>query len=105
MLEIPLGRGTSNALNSSGITIKFAITCGDVNANELHATDAVEGATETVSVLRTTPQNVEQVDSAISTGTGVATEPQTFENTWNVLLQRITLFNKIVAGIAEVFGL
>ena len=108
MLEVPLGRGTSNGRNRSGITMKFAFVAelrGDVNASELHATNAVEGATETGSVPRPTPQIVVQVDSAISTGTEVATQLQTLGNTWNVLLQRMALFHKIVAGSAEVSGL
>ena len=108
MLEVPLGGGTSAAPELSEITIKFAFDtepCGNVNANELQATDAIKSATETVSVLRPTPQIVEQADSAIGTVTKVATELQTFENTWSVLLQRMALFNKIVAGIAEVSGL
>ena len=108
MLEVPLGGGTSAAPERSEITIKFAFAaeaCGNVNASELRATDAVKTGTEAVSVLRPTPQIVGQVDSAINTGNKVVTELQTFENTWNVLLQRMALFNKIVAGIAEVSGL
>ena len=108
MLEIPLGGGTSDAPVRSEITIEFALTAeprGDVDANKLQATDAVNKATETVSALRPTPQIVGQVNSAIGTGTQVATELQTFENTWNVLLKRMDLFNKIVAGIAEVSGI
>ena len=92
----------------SGITIKFAFTAeprGVVDANELQATDAVKLATETVSAFRPTPQIVGQVDSAIGTGTKVATELRTFENTWNVLLSRMALFSKIVGGIAEVSGI
>ena len=103
-----LGGGTSDALEHSRITIKFVFAaepCGDVDANKLQATDAVERATETVSALHPTPQIVGQVDSGIGTVTQVATELQTFENTWNVLLQRMALFNKIVAGIAEVSGI
>jgi hypothetical protein len=84
VLEVPLGGGTSDALKRSGITIKFAFTAeprGDVIANELQATE---------------------VDSTTSPGTEVAIKPQTLENTWNVLLQRMALFNGLVAGIAEV---
>ena len=91
-----------------GITIKFALAVearGDVDANELQATDAIKRATEVISALRPTPQIVGKVDSAIGAGTQVATELQTFENTWNVLLKRMDLFNKIVAGIAEVSGI
>ena len=105
MLEVPLGGGTSDPSERSEITIKFALaveTRGDVNAHELQATDAVNQATEAISALRPPPQIVGQVDSAIGTGTQVATEAQTFENTWNVLLKRMALFNRVVAGIAEV---
>ena len=102
---MPLGGGTSDAPERSGSTIKFALAVearGDVNAKELQATDAVNRATEAISALHPAPQVVGQVDSAIGTVTQVATELQTFENTWNVLLQRMALFNKIVAGVAEV---
>ena len=105
MLEVPLGGGTSDAPERSGITIKFALVVearGDVNPNELQATDAVNQATEAIRALHPTPQIVGQVDSAIGTVTQIATELQTVENTWNVLLQRMALFNKIAAGVAEV---
>ena len=104
---MPLGGGTSDAPERSGITIKFALAVdahGNVDKNKLQATDAVNKATETVNAFRPTPQIVGQVNSAIGTGTQVTTELQTFENTWNVLLQRMALFNKIVGGIAEVSG-
>ena len=107
MLELPLGGGPSDAPVRPGITVKFALAVdarGDVDKNELQAMDAVNKATETVSAFRPTPQIVGQVNSAIGTGTQVATELQTFENTWNVLLKRMGLFNKIVAGVAEVSG-
>ena len=106
MLEVPLE--ASDAHNHSGITIKFALAVearGDVNANELQATDAVNQAKEAISALRPAPRIVGQADSAIGSGTQVATELQTFENTWNVLLKRMYLFNKIVAGVAEVSGI
>ena len=59
----------------------------DVDANELQAT---------------APQIVGNV---VSASTQVATELHTFENTRNVLLKRMDLFNKIVAGFAEVSGI
>jgi hypothetical protein len=105
VVDMPLGGGPSDAPARSRITIKFALTAelrGDVNANELQAADAAKKATGAVGALRPAPQIVGQVDSAIGTGTNVATELQTFENTWNVLLKRMALFNKIVGGIAEV---
>ena len=42
--------------------------------------------------------------AGVDTGTDVVTETQTLETTWGVLLQRMELFNKIVDGIAQVFG-
>ena len=95
VLEVPLGGGTSDPPERSGITIKQAR--GDVDANELQVTEAVTQATA--------PQIVGNVLSAIGTGTQVITELQTFESTWNVLLKMMDLFNKIVAGIAEVSGI
>lgn len=109
MLEVPLPKDTSDGqIHSSGIMIKFALTVearGDIDAEELQATDAVDRATEMVSALSPTPQIVDLADPEINAGTNVATRLQTFENTWGVLLQRMALFNKIAAGIAEVFGI
>ena len=95
VLKVPLGGGTSDPPERSRIAIKRAR--GDVDANELQVTDAVTQATA--------PQIVGNVVSAISTGTQVATELQTFESTSDVLLKRMDLFNKIVAGTAEVSGI
>ena len=106
MFEVLLG--TSNAPEHLGITIKFALaveTRGDAEANKLQATDAVKKATAAISAFCPTPQIVGQVDLVIGTSTQVATQLQTFENTWNVLLTRMALFNKIVGGIAEVSGI
>ncbi|KAH0826228.1 hypothetical protein J3R83DRAFT_5686 [Lanmaoa asiatica] len=103
VLEVPLAGGTSDVPQPSGITIKFALAAqprGDANAYELQATDAINRATGTTSALA--PQIVGLVDSAINTGNTVVTEVQTFENTWGILLQRMALFNKIVAGVAEI---
>ena len=102
VFEVPLGGGTPDPSERSGITIKFEFAAesrGDLDANVLQATDAVERATETARALHPTPQIVGQVDSAIGTGTKVA---QTFENTWSVLLKRMDLFDQVVAGIAVV---
>ena len=108
VFELPLGGVPSDGPVRPGIAIKFAVTSephGDVDANKLQATDAVKNATEEISAFRPTPQIVGQVNLAIGTGTKVVTELQTFENTWNVLLKRMALFNKIVGGIAEVSGI
>ncbi|KAH0826236.1 hypothetical protein J3R83DRAFT_5695 [Lanmaoa asiatica] len=105
VLEVPLAGGTSDASEPSGITIKFALAAqprGDANANELHATDAIDRATEVTSALAPTTQIVGLVDSAIDAGNAVVTEVQTCENTWGILLQRMAIFNKIVAGVAEI---
>lgn len=106
VLEVPLPKDTSDEqIHSSGLTIKFALTTEmreDISVDELQATDAVSRATEMASLLAPTPQIASLADSTISTSTSVATKLQTFENTWGVLLQRMALFNKIVAGIAEV---
>ena len=105
--EVLLGGGPSDVPVHTGTMTKPALNAeprGDVNANELRVADVVESAVEAVSAFRPTPHIVVQVDSAIGTGTQVATQLQTFENTWSVLLTRMALFNKIVGGIAEVSG-
>ena len=95
VLEVPLGGGTSDPPEHLEITAKQAYR--DVDPNQLQVTHAVTQATA--------PQIVGNVLSAISTGTQVVTELQTFESTWNILLKMMDLFNKIVAGIAEVSGI
>ena len=96
---------TPDGSDLSGITIKFALAAeprGGVSADERQATDAV--ARTAVNLLGSTPAAVGLLSSAVDTGTNIATEAQTFETTWCVLLQRMELFNKIVDGIAQVFG-
>ena len=105
VLEDTLRKDTPDGADASaGITIKFALAAeprGDVNANERQATDAV---TRAVNPLSSTPPAVGLLGSAVDTGTNIVTKVQTFETTWGVLLQRMELFNKIVDGIAQVFG-
>ena len=92
--------------NLSGMTIKFALATDSregINAAKLQVTDAVNKATEGASALGPTPRVVDTASSAVDTITNVVTEIQAFGNTWGILLERMELFNKIVAGIAEVF--
>ena len=101
-----VGKNTPDRSDLSGITIKFALAAeplGDANAAERQATDAVTRATG-VNPLNSTPAAVVLLSSAVDTGTNVVTELQTFETTWGVLLQKMELFNKIVDGVAQVFG-
>ncbi|KAG9312695.1 hypothetical protein JVU11DRAFT_7113 [Chiua virens] len=62
-------------------------------ANSLGGLDADER--QVADVVGTTTQAVDTVAQA-------ASNVQTFRTTWDVLLQRTELFNKIVAGIAEI---
>lgn len=104
MLEDTLGKDDGSDL--SRITIKFALAAqshGDVNADDHQATDAVAAATGAFNPFSSNTTAVDLSDLAVGLGTKVATEIQTFETTWGVLLQRMELFNKIVAGVAEVF--
>ncbi|KAG6373795.1 hypothetical protein JVT61DRAFT_5940 [Boletus reticuloceps] len=111
VLEDTLHKDTSSLSDLSEITIKFALAaepCKDVNADERQAMDAQARTIETVKLLRSTPAAVNLLSSAVDTGTQVATEAQTLENTrtfkstWDVLLQRIELIDKIITGIAEI---
>ena len=98
------GKDASDESDLSGMTISFALAAqplGDVNADERQARDAVNRAT---APLSSTPAAVGLLGSAVDTGTNVVTEAQTFETTWGVLLHRMELFNGIVDGIAQVFG-
>ena len=105
VFEENLGKDTIDGSDPSGMTIKFAVSSESINADELQASDAVTKANEGVSALGSTPPVVGPMNSAVDTATNVVTRVQTFENTWGVLLQRMKLFNKIVAGIAQVFGI
>ena len=97
---------TPDGPDLSAITIKFALAVeprGNVNADERQATDAVTRVTA-VNPLSSTSAAVGLLSSAVDIGTNIVTEVQTFETTWGVLLQRMELFNKIVDGVAQVFG-
>lgn len=99
--------GKDDGFHLSRITIKFALAAqsrGDIDADDRQATDAAIVATEAVNPLSSTPRTVGLLGSAVDTCTNVVTYIQTFETTWSVLLQRIELFNKIVAGVAQVFS-
>ena len=107
VLEENIGKDTSDGFDPSGMTIKFAladVSREGVNADDLQVADAVTKANEGVSALGATPPVVGLMNSAVDTATNVVTKVQTFENTWGVLLQRMKLFNKIVAGIAQVLA-
>lgn len=91
----------------SRIAIKFRLTAqprGDINADERQAVESVNRATEAVEQLGSVPTVVDPLCSAVSAGTNVATQVQKFQVTWDVLLRRMEIFNKIVADIAQVFG-
>ena len=106
VLEDTLRKDTPDGADASGITIKFALAGeprGNVDGDERQAADAVSRATA-VNLLSSTPATVGLLSSTVDTGTNVVTEVQTFETTWGVLLQRMELLNKIVDGIAQVFG-
>ena len=105
MLEETLGVEASNGADSA-VTLKFSLAvesreAGDVA--ERQAADAVAKATGELGPLGFTPQAVVQLGSVVDTGTTIITGAQTFETTWGVLLERMAVFNKIVADVAAVF--
>ena len=98
---------TPDGSDLSGITIKFALAAvprEDVNADERQATDAITRAATAVNPLSSTPAAVGLFSSTVDAGTNVMNKVQTFETTWDVLLQRMELFIKVVDGIAQVLG-
>ena len=104
VLEVIIGPDPSDGSDLSGSTIKFALAAeprADVNSDERQAVVAVTMASEMATAL-SAPAVVEASSSAIDTATKVVTELQTFETTWDVLLRRVELFNKIVADVAQV---
>jgi len=106
VFEDALSKGTSGGSDLSEIKIKFSLHAepgGDLGADGRQTTDAVTRANEAIDPLRCTPAAVALMSSVVDASTKVSTEVQAFETTWDVLLQRMELFNKIVAGIAQVF--
>ena len=107
VFEENLGGNTSDRSGLSGTTLKFTLTAESPergNANELQAADAVAQAAEGVSAVDPVLRSVGLTSAAVDTTTNVVTEVQTFYNTWSVLLERMELFNRIVADIAQVLG-
>ena len=105
VLEDILRKDTSDGSDRSEIIIKFALATaqhGDVSADTHQATDAVTMASEAIGSLSSTPAAVGHLDSTVNTGAYVASEIQTFETTWDVLLKRMKLFNEIVTDVAQV---
>ncbi|KAF8549383.1 hypothetical protein OG21DRAFT_1500452 [Imleria badia] len=93
VFEDTFRKDASDGSDHLGYTIKFALavelhqqTHANVDADERQAQDAVTRATEAVDPLSSTTTVVGQV----------------FETTWNVLMQRMELFNKSAAGIAQI---
>ena len=107
VFEENLGGNTSDRSGLSGTTLKFTLSAESPergNANELQAADAVAQAAEGVSAVDPVHRSVGLMSAAVDTTTNVVTEVQTFYNTWSVLLERMELFNRIVADIAQVLG-
>jgi len=105
VFEDTLSKDTSDGADLSGITIKFALVAeqrGNATADERQAADAVAAVTTAVVPLSSNLAAIDFLSSAVDTGTNVMPQVQTFETTWSVLMQRIELFNNIVADIAQV---
>lgn len=91
-----------------GITIKFSFSVvaepsKNVSAAELQAAHAVDKATEMVNRLGSTPQAVDLMSSGVDAGSSFVTQAQKANSTLGILLQRMALFNKIVADVVAVF--
>jgi hypothetical protein len=107
VFEDLLRMDASDAADLSGFTIKFALVVEQlrtVNADDRQAADAVTRATDMIPDLASTPTAVGLLGSAVDAGTHAANQIQTFETTWNDLLDKMKLFNTIVAGITEVLA-
>ena len=113
VFEDTLRKDTSDESDLSGITIKFAFAAephGQGSAAEHQAADAVTRATGAVDPLSSTPVAVGLIGSAVDTGTKVlnvvaqARKVHMVETTWDVLLRRLERLDKVVTGLAEVFG-
>ena len=107
VLEATIGPDPSDEPDLPGNTIMFALTADprtEVDSDERQAVGAITMATEMATALRA-PAVVEPLNSAVDAATNVAVELQTFETTWDVLLRRVELFNKIVADVTQVVRL
>ena len=107
VLEATIGPDPSDEPDLLGSTIKFALAAeprADVDSDKRQAARAVTMATEMATALRA-PAVVEPSSSAVDAATNAVIELQTFETTWDVLLRRVELFNKIVADVAQVVRL
>ncbi|KAI9568858.1 hypothetical protein HD554DRAFT_682431 [Boletus coccyginus] len=102
VLQDTLGKDTSDGTDLSGITIKFALVAEpheNVTADERQAADAVAAATTAVVPLSSNPAAIDFLSSAVGAGTNAVPQAQ---STWNLLLERIELFDKIVTDIAKI---
>ncbi|KAG9312578.1 hypothetical protein JVU11DRAFT_6974 [Chiua virens] len=100
LFEEHIHKDPSKAADSSAadFTFKFIFTANSrqpLDADERQAEYAVDAAKQAAEAMHPTP-------SALDTATQVVNNSQTFATTWNVLLQRIKLFDQIVTGIAEI---
>ena len=105
MFEENLDKDTSDGSDLSEMSIKFVLAADlgeSASVAGLQATDVATQGTEGVSAFGPTPRTVGFTTSAVDATTNVVTEVQTFANTWNVLLERMELLSKIVAGIPQV---
>ena len=108
VFEENLGGSTSDRSGRSGTTLKFTLTVESPergSADDLQAADAVAKAAEGVRAVGPMSRYLALMRSAVGTITNGATQVQTFDNTWGVLLERMELFNRIVADIAQVLGI
>jgi hypothetical protein len=95
VINVP--RSTSAVGSVSGLTV-------DVNsdADKSQTIQAVTQATRAIVALGSTPASVNILSSVVDAASKVVSGAEAFDNTWGILLERIELFNKIVASIAEV---
>ena len=105
MFEENLDKDASDTSDLSELSIKFVLAADSresASVAGVQAADVFAQATEGVSAFGPMPRTVRFTTSAIGTATNVVTKAQTFANTWNVLLERMELLNRIVADITQV---
>jgi hypothetical protein len=108
VFEVPLANSSiSEASNPFVITFNFTVVDGTpgntANVEERQAVEAVAEATEAINAL-STPATVGLLSSAVDAEPQVVSAVQTIDHVCGGLLNRIENFNKIVAGIAQVFS-
>ena len=86
----------------SAIELSAKLITTPTDAIELQMIDASEQANDALAQMKTSSSPVNHIVGAVDGITSVMDNVIPIAKTWDVLLQKIDLFTKIIDGIAEV---